>query len=550
MFRQAEFKMISQNVFRLLRIREELLKSMLKKVLMLLGISILFFLVAGCSVNGDFGTLDASEFVGMWSWDLDDTYIYVFEEDGTGIRGFPNTKEPFEWEFVDNELRMTFPHMTERWQPIIDNDVLTITSLQELDMQFSYIRLTEGDELQLIGRWAWSSDMNFIHVFEEDGNGYLIFSNSEESFEWEFIDNELHMTFPYMTERWRVNFGEELLVLSNLEADDEIYIYTRWLGGVTNVVHASEFVGMWSWDLDGTYIYVFEGDGTGTRGFSTETESFEWDFIDDELRMTFPHMTERWQPIIDNDVLTITSLQVRSMQFSYIRGGVGDEPVDSKVMQEEAILFARESIVGIQHIDGQGSGFVYGVRDGNTYIVTNEHVVRHGSDIEVVFNNKKQTRLNAVLVGVDTYTDLAILRVDNYIAASVVMMGDSANLRIGETVIAMASPFIFGFEDYVAVGSVLQRETVIRLPIISNNRPQYWEMTFLQTDTEIIPGYSGGPLINLAGEVVGINTAGTFLREEIFPDFDWQRTSYSISINMALPIIRDLIEHGEVINRY
>src|SRR5690606_23539321 len=136
---------------------------------------------------------------------------------------------------------------------------------------------------------------------------------------------------------------------------------------------------------------------------------------------------------------------------------------------------------------GVGSGFI-NTEDG--FILTNNHVVAGSSDIFVTLNDGKEYR--AKIVGTDTRTDLALLKIDAK-GLKPLPIGESRSLRKGQWVLAIGSPF--GLESTVTAGivSAINRETGDYLP-------------FIQTDVAVNPGNSGGPLIDLSGRVVGVNS--------------------------------------------
>ena len=196
--------------------------------------------------------------------------------------------------------------------------------------------------------------------------------------------------------------------------------------------------------------------------------------------------------------------------------------------------------VGITHAGtGTGSGIVYAVRNGDTYIVTNEHVIESGSHLEVVFNDEHQTRLPAELIGADVYTDIAVLKIENFEANVIASFGQTEELRIGQTVIAIGNPLGLEFAGSATMGVVSGHDRSVTIPILIADGMQDWEMTVLQTDTAINPGNSGGALINLAGEVVGINSMKV-------AESAVEGMSFSIPTYIALPIIEDLETHGAV----
>lgn len=142
---------------------------------------------------------------------------------------------------------------------------------------------------------------------------------------------------------------------------------------------------------------------------------------------------------------------------------------------------------------GQGTGFVI---DSAGHILTNNHVIAGVDNIEVTFMGGKT--LHAVLVGRDPVNDLAVIKVDPFSQMAVAQLGNSDNLSPGQRVIAIGNPF--GFQHTVTSGfiSALHRDM---------NIGQHTLMDLIQTDAAINPGNSGGPLMNSAGEVIGINTA-------------------------------------------
>lgn len=174
-------------------------------------------------------------------------------------------------------------------------------------------------------------------------------------------------------------------------------------------------------------------------------------------------------------------------------------------------------------VNSMGSGFVV---EASGLIVTNNHVVEGAENIEVHFQDS--TILKADLVGRDPKTDLAVIRVKSDKPLPVVAFGDSDVLRIGEWVVAIGNPF--GLGGSVSLGIVSARNRDI-------NAGPYDD--FIQTDAAINKGNSGGPLFNLKGEVVGINTA-------IFsPTGGSVGIGFSVPANTAKGVIDQLIKYGE-----
>jgi Do/DeqQ family serine protease len=172
-----------------------------------------------------------------------------------------------------------------------------------------------------------------------------------------------------------------------------------------------------------------------------------------------------------------------------------------------------------------GSGVIVDAKAG--YVVTNNHVIEKADEIVVTLKDNRQ--LKAKLVGTDPDTDIAILQVEakNLTALEI---GDSDKLEVGDFVIAIGNPFGLGQTVTSGIVSALGR-TGLGIESYEN---------FIQTDASINPGNSGGALINLRGELVGINTA------IVGPSGGNVGIGFAVPINMAHGVMQQLIAHGEV----
>jgi serine protease Do len=168
-----------------------------------------------------------------------------------------------------------------------------------------------------------------------------------------------------------------------------------------------------------------------------------------------------------------------------------------------------------------GSGFVI---DTDGFIVTNNHVVADADQIKVKLFNKKE--YDATIVGRDSKTDLALIKIEDAPDLQALPLGDSERLKVGTWVVAIGSPF--GLEQTVTAGIVSAKERIIGAGPYDD---------FIQTDASINPGNSGGPLLNLKGQVIGINTAIVAQGQGI---------GFAIPINMAKRVVSELKERGEV----
>ncbi|MCO4784835.1 DegQ family serine endoprotease [Marinomonas atlantica] len=171
-----------------------------------------------------------------------------------------------------------------------------------------------------------------------------------------------------------------------------------------------------------------------------------------------------------------------------------------------------------------GSGFIIS-HDG--YVLTNNHVIDGADVIHVRLNDRRE--YEATLVGTDARTDLALLKIEADDDLPIVNMGDSDDLKAGQWVLAIGSPF--GFDYTVTAGIV---------SAIGRNLPSDNYVPFIQTDVAINPGNSGGPLFNLDGEVVGINSQ-IYTRSGGF-----MGVSFAIPSNVAMSVVEQLKSDGKV----
>lgn len=172
-----------------------------------------------------------------------------------------------------------------------------------------------------------------------------------------------------------------------------------------------------------------------------------------------------------------------------------------------------------------GSGVIIDGKRG--LILTNAHVLAKSTTITVVLNDER--KFDAHIIGADPDSDLAVLRISSKKPLPAVEMGNSDDLMIGETIIAIGNPF--GFSNTVTTGII----SAVNRSIRTDNAVYH---DFIQLDASINPGNSGGALLNINGELIGINTA-------IYAKA--QGIGFAIPINKAKRIISDLIQYGEVV---
>ena len=172
---------------------------------------------------------------------------------------------------------------------------------------------------------------------------------------------------------------------------------------------------------------------------------------------------------------------------------------------------------------GLGSGLIV-TADGR--ILTNAHLVAEAAEVTVKLNDNREFK--AKVIGADRRTDIAVLKIDAT-NLPIVKIGDPAKTKVGEWVAAIGSPF--GLENSVTSGIVSAK---------SRSLPDESYVPFIQTDVAVNPGSSGGPLLNLRGEVIGINS-------QIYSRTGgYMGLSFAIPINVAMKVQGDLVQHGKV----
>ncbi len=182
-------------------------------------------------------------------------------------------------------------------------------------------------------------------------------------------------------------------------------------------------------------------------------------------------------------------------------------------------------------VSGTGSGFIF---DSNGWILTNRHVVNGAQKLTVQLQDTRS--FDATLYGIDTLTDLAIIKI-NATGLPTAPIGSSADLQAGQVAIAIGNP-LGNFENTVTTGVVSGLGRQIRAGDATSTSSEQLN-NLIQTDAAINPGNSGGPLINSAGEVIGVNTA---------VNANAQGIGFSIPIDVAKPILQQALK-GEKLSR-
>lgn len=187
----------------------------------------------------------------------------------------------------------------------------------------------------------------------------------------------------------------------------------------------------------------------------------------------------------------------------------------------------------------EGSGVIYKKADQSAFIVTNNHVIDGAAKIQVMLHNGK--KVTATLVGKDAMTDLAVLKIESDNVTTTAEFGDSSKIAVGENVLAIGSPLGSEYASSVTQGIISAKKRLVEAT--SENGQNYGGSTVIQIDAAINPGNSGGPLINFAGQVIGINSmklstssSGTSV----------EGMGFAIPSDQVVDVVNKLVKDGKI----
>ncbi|MBN1388818.1 MAG: Do family serine endopeptidase [Bacteroidales bacterium] len=218
--------------------------------------------------------------------------------------------------------------------------------------------------------------------------------------------------------------------------------------------------------------------------------------------------------VAENIVHTVVHVKTKTIQENYYQNPIME-------------FFYGESYSRPREVRGYGSGVIVS-SDG--FIITNNHVIEGADEVEVTLNDNRTFR--ATIIGRDPSTDIAVLKIDSE-RLPYVRYGDSDQLKLGQWVIAIGNPF--NLTSTVTAGIVSAKGRSLGLL-----DSQYRIESFIQTDAALNVGNSGGALVNINGELVGITTA------IISPSGAYAGNSFAIPVNIVKKVVEDLMEFGEV----
>lgn len=192
--------------------------------------------------------------------------------------------------------------------------------------------------------------------------------------------------------------------------------------------------------------------------------------------------------------------------------------------------------------ESEGSGVIY-KKNGNTaYVVTNNHVISGADSFYVMLYSGK--RVKATVVGKDSVSDLAVLKIDAKNVEQTATFGNSDNIQVGETALAIGSPMGSEYATSLTQGIISAKKRT--LDITNSSGVTTGSTTVIQTDAAINSGNSGGPLVNLDGQVIGINSMKLSSNSSSSENASVEGMGFAIPSNEVVKIINQLVTKGKV----
>jgi len=232
-----------------------------------------------------------------------------------------------------------------------------------------------------------------------------------------------------------------------------------------------------------------------------------------------------------------------------------EEVISTNVSDDDNIDFsvdeATKAVVGVSRLQkaniwepdqeaGTGSGIIYKKENDKAYVVTNHHVVAGAEDVQVTLSNEE--KIPAKVLGSDELADLAVLEIDGSNVDTVAKLGTSEDIQVGETVVAIGNPLGMEFSNSLTKGIISGLNRSVPVDTNGDRQPD-WVTEVIQTDAAINPGNSGGALVNLDGEIIGINSM-KIAQNAV------EGIGFAIPIDTAKPIMEQLETEGKVARPY
>lgn len=242
------------------------------------------------------------------------------------------------------------------------------------------------------------------------------------------------------------------------------------------------------------------------------------------------NVTEAVQKV-QGAVVSIINLQSQSNTANGLEGLFGgSSQSDNSSQSSDSLETASE-----------GSGVIYKKEGNYAYVVTNNHVVEGQNALQVLLADGQ--KVDAELVGTDAYTDLAVVKIPAKNVTTVATFGDSSQLKVGEPAIAIGSPLGTEYANSVTEGII---SSLNRQVVSQNDSGQEVNINAIQTDAAINPGNSGGALVNIAGQVIGINSSKIASTSSSTSGVSVEGMGFAIPSNDVTTIISQLEKDGKV----
>lgn len=185
-------------------------------------------------------------------------------------------------------------------------------------------------------------------------------------------------------------------------------------------------------------------------------------------------------------------------------------------------------------LKNKGTGFIYKKDNKYAYILTNEHVIEDNTNVKIVLYNDLE--IEAKVLGMDEYLDLAVLSIDKKYAKQIAIIGKSEESKLGDTIFLVGSPLGYNYRGSVTSGIISGKDRMVKTKVNDND----YMMRVIQVDASINPGNSGGPLLNINGEVIGICSLKLV-------DEDVEGMGFAIPIEYAMNHINELENNKEIV---
>ncbi|EJN94769.1 S1C family serine protease [Streptococcus ratti] len=233
---------------------------------------------------------------------------------------------------------------------------------------------------------------------------------------------------------------------------------------------------------------------------------------------------------VKNAVVSVINYQKTDSSYYNDYGDYGDDSQDENNSENGLNVY------------GEGSGVIYKKDGSSAYLVTNNHVIKDAEKLEIMLANGK--KVVGKLVGSDTYSDLAVVKISSKEVSTVAKFANSDKIKVGEPAIAIGSPLGSDYANSVTQGIV---SSLSRTVTSQNENGETISTNAIQTDAAINPGNSGGALINIKGQVIGINSSKIASSSNSSNGVSVEGMGFAIPSNDVVSIINQLEENGEVI---